>query len=96
MPALKILLSFLVGLTIAGCTLPQQPSVRPVGPAAAPNAPFTLGIDVLASNGYDLLRGKRVGLICNQTSMTGNGTLTRVALRRAGVNLVALYAPEHG
>ncbi|MEZ0385550.1 MAG: exo-beta-N-acetylmuramidase NamZ domain-containing protein [Verrucomicrobium sp.] len=67
-----------------------------MGPAAVQNAPFTLGIDVLASNGFDLLRGKRVGLICNQTSMTGNGSMTRVALKRAGVNLVALYAPEHG
>ena len=33
--------------------------------------PFMLGIDVLASRNFDLLRGKRVGLICNQTSMTG-------------------------
>lgn len=97
MPALKILLSLFAGLTIASCTLPQQQPVgRPVGPAAVQSAPFTLGIDVLASNGFDLLRGKRVGLICNQTSMTGNGTMTRVALKRAGVNLVALYAPEHG
>jgi uncharacterized protein YbbC (DUF1343 family) len=53
-------------------------------------------VDVLAGNNWDLLRGKRVGLICNQTSMTGNGTMTRVAMKRAGVNLVALYAPEHG
>ncbi|MFZ4763596.1 MAG: exo-beta-N-acetylmuramidase NamZ family protein [Roseimicrobium sp.] len=60
------------------------------------NGGFRLGVDVLARNNWDLLRGKRVGLICNQTSMTGNGTPTRVAMRRDGVNLVALYAPEHG
>lgn len=58
--------------------------------------PFRLGVDVLAGNRWDLLRGKRVGLICNQTSMTGYGVPTRVAMRRGGVNLVALYAPEHG
>ena len=53
-------------------------------------------VDVLAGNNWDLLRGKRVGLICNQTSMNASGTMTRVAMKRAGVNLVALYAPEHG
>jgi uncharacterized protein YbbC (DUF1343 family) len=35
-------------------------------------------------------------LITNQTSITGSGVPTRVAMKRAGVNLVALFAPEHG
>lgn len=56
-----------------------------------------LGADFLASRNFDLLRGKRVGLITNQTSMTGRGERTRTLLQRAlGGNLVALYAPEHG
>jgi uncharacterized protein YbbC (DUF1343 family) len=56
-----------------------------------------LGVDFLASRGYDLLRGKRVGLITNHTSMTGRRQMTRVALQRAlGPALTALYAPEHG
>ena len=56
-----------------------------------------LGIDVLASRNFDLIQGKRVGLITNQTSMTGRGERTRTAMQRAlGRNLVALYAPEHG
>lgn len=76
---------------LAGCTTPA-----PRGAPGPQGGPFRLGIDVLAGNNFDLLRGKRVGLICNHTSMTGNGTMTRVALQRAGVNLVALYAPEHG
>lgn len=58
---------------------------------------FMLGADFLASRNFDLLRGKRVGLITNQTSMTGRGERTRSLLQRAlGGNLVALYAPEHG
>ncbi len=66
-------------------------------PQAAQQGPFMLGIDVLASRGFDLIRGKRVGLITNQTSMTGRGERTRTAMQRAlGPNLVALYAPEHG
>ena len=56
-----------------------------------------LGIDVLASRNFDLLRGKRVGLITNHTSMTGRGEMTRVAMQRAlGPMFTALYAPEHG
>jgi uncharacterized protein YbbC (DUF1343 family) len=56
-----------------------------------------LGVDVLASRNFDLLRGKRVGLITNHTSMTGRGEMTRVAMQRSlGAGLAALYAPEHG
>ena len=77
-------------LLLASCAAPA-PRV-----AGGGGGPFRLGLDVLAGNNWDLLRGKRVGLICNQTSMNGSGTMTRVAMKRAGVNLVALYAPEHG
>ena len=56
-----------------------------------------LGIDVLASRNFDLLRGKRVGLITNHTAYTSRGELTRVAMKRGlGGGLVALYGPEHG
>src|SRR5438093_2814273 len=54
-----------------------------------------LGIDVLESNGYALLKNKRVGLITNQTGMDSRGIRTRVLLRK-NCNLVALYTPEHG
>jgi uncharacterized protein YbbC (DUF1343 family) len=83
-------------LLMAGCTLPSSPSAQTGGSRAGQGGPFRLGIDVLAANRFDLLRGKRVGLICNQTSVSGTGLHTRVLLQRAGVNLTALYAPEHG
>jgi uncharacterized protein YbbC (DUF1343 family) len=54
-----------------------------------------LGIDVLESTGYPLLKGKRVGLVTNQTGVDSNGVPTRVLLKK-NVNLVALYTPEHG
>lgn len=79
-----------VALVLASCAAPA-PRVSGGG-----GGPFRLGVDVLAGNNWDLLRGKRVGLICNQTSMNASGVMTRVAMKRAGVNLVALYAPEHG
>src|SRR4030095_17211182 len=54
-----------------------------------------LGIDVLESTGYALLKNKRVGLVTNQTGVDSRGVRTRVLLRKNS-NLVALYAPEHG
>ncbi len=88
-------------LILASCAVPapQQQAYQPQGaPGSQPQAgPFMLGIDVLASRNFDLIQGKRVGLITNQTSMTGRGERTRTAMQRAlGPNLVALYAPEHG
>jgi len=54
-----------------------------------------LGIDVLQKNNFDLLRGKRVGLVTNQTGVNSSGEKTRLILKKH-VNLVALYTPEHG
>ena len=55
------------------------------------------GIDVLAARNFDILRGKRIGLVTNQTGRARDGRATIDILRRApGVKLIALYAPEHG
>jgi uncharacterized protein YbbC (DUF1343 family) len=54
-----------------------------------------LGIDVLQKNNFDLLRGKRVGLVTNQTGVNSEGIKTRLLLKK-NVRLVALYTPEHG
>jgi uncharacterized protein YbbC (DUF1343 family) len=59
------------------------------------SAAVELGIDVLEQNNYALLRGKRVGLVTNQTSVDSRGNKTRVSLHQH-CNLVALYTPEHG
>ncbi len=55
------------------------------------------GIDVLLTDSISLVRGKRVGLITNQTGIDAAGVSTIDRLARApGVHLVALFAPEHG
>ncbi len=41
------------------------------------------------------LRGKRVGLVVNQTSLVGRTHLVDT-LKSRGVNLTAIFAPEHG
>lgn len=64
---------------------------------AGAQARVMLGIDRLEADDFSLLRGKRVGLICNQTSVNGRGEPTRQVLHRGlGGGLVALFAPEHG
>jgi uncharacterized protein YbbC (DUF1343 family) len=60
-------------------------------------AQVELGIDVLERSGFALLKGKRVGLVTNQTGIDSQGIKTRKILAAAkNVQLVALFAPEHG
>ncbi len=55
------------------------------------------GIDVLEAQNFAPLRGKRVGLITNQTGVDSQGRRTIDVLAGAdGVKLVALFSPEHG
>ena len=55
------------------------------------------GIEVLKSQNFKILEGKRVGLITNPTGIDNNLTSTVDILNNApNVNLVALYGPEHG
>ena len=62
-----------------------------------PHAAVLPGIDVLARDGFRPLKGRRVGLITNQTGIGANGTSTIRLLHEAReVNLVALFSPEHG
>ena len=55
------------------------------------------GIEVLKEQDFDLLKGKRVGLITNPTGVDSRFNSTIDLLHRAkNVKLVALYGPEHG
>ena len=55
------------------------------------------GIEVLRSNHFDVLQGKRVGLTTNPTGVDSHLKSTIDILWEAeNVNLVALYGPEHG
>ncbi len=64
---------------------------------AAKKPPVKTGIDVLTEQRFDLLQGKRVGLVTNVTGVNRHLVSTVDILYHApGVNLVALYGPEHG
>ncbi len=60
-------------------------------------AKVQLGIDVLASGGFAELAGLRIGLLANEASRDSAGRRSIDVLAKApGVQLVALFSPEHG
>lgn len=69
---------------LAACALSLGAQVKP-------------GVEVLRDNNFEGLRGKRVGLITNPSGVDNQLKSTVDILAEApGVELVALYAPEHG
>lgn len=74
-------------------TTPPDPNPEPAQPA--PPAPIRVGAGVLADAGFSPLQGQRVGLITNDAA-TVDGERVVDLLVRSGVEVVALFAPEHG
>ncbi len=55
------------------------------------------GLDVLAEKNFDILRDKNVAVITNPTGVDRNYTsIVDILIRSSDVNLVAIFAPEHG
>ncbi|MCX6619833.1 MAG: serine hydrolase, partial [Acidobacteria bacterium] len=54
------------------------------------------GIDVLLAAPAPFWQGKRIGLITNQTGLTRDGRRNVDALLAAGLQVTALFSPEHG
>lgn len=72
-----------------------QPNATPCTDKSAPKV--KTGIEVLREHRFDLLRGKRVGLCTNPTGVDSHLRSTIDILHEAeGVELVALFGPEHG
>lgn len=84
---------------LAACTVTHKP-IDPTQDLA--RAKVIPGITVLLQDSIGLLRGKRVGVIANQTSIDERRRnlvdllSTDSRAREAGVRLVAVFAPEHG
>jgi uncharacterized protein YbbC (DUF1343 family) len=55
-----------------------------------------VGADILLEKRLDLLKGKRVGLITNQTGRTSSGEYLLDELLARHVVVTALFGPEHG
>jgi uncharacterized protein YbbC (DUF1343 family) len=53
------------------------------------------GLDRLKADNFEQFQGKNIGLICNHTSLDGEGNHI-VDLFHAKTNVKAIFAPEHG
>lgn len=85
----------LLNVALGACA-PTDDGSKGAAEAAAPEV-VRPGIEVLLSDSIHLVRGKRVGLITNHTGIdhTGKPTID-LLFEHPDVELVALYAPEHG
>jgi uncharacterized protein YbbC (DUF1343 family) len=93
--ALQICAMFVAGLVLGA---PQQRARRaPKTRHAARAARVQRGVDVLEAERFAPLRGKHVGIITNHTGVDVQGKTTVDVLTHApGVQVVALFSPEHG
>ena len=83
---------------LLGLAKAEEPAAAPVPDRdQAKRVKVQLGIDVLAAGGFAPLAGLRIGLLVNDASRDGSGRRTVQVLASAqGVQLVALFSPEHG
>lgn len=66
-------------------------------PLSASQPPVKAGIEVLRERGFDILKGKRVGLVTNPSGVDRHlNSTVDILFNAEGVTLVALYGPEHG
>lgn len=79
----SVVVSLLCGL--AACAPPS---------GAAPQV--RAGIDVLLTDSSNLLTGRRIGLLTNQTGVDGEGVDDLTRLLEAGAQVTAIFSPEHG
>ena len=90
-----------IGTVASAAIVDEAKAVHPIGTGTADTAPAVPdvlnGIDVLQRDGFASLKGRRVGLITNQTGLSRDGVSTVRLLHEAeGVTLVTLFSPEHG
>lgn len=83
----------------------RQADIGAVVPEKTTKGSVLVGLDVLEKQGFALLRGRRIGLITNQSGQTRDGrssidVLWQASQSRAGrkgmFTLCALFSPEHG
>src|SRR4051812_8503164 len=60
------------------------------------NGSTKTGLDVLVQQNFQLLQGKRIGLITNPTGVDQRGKRNIDLMRGAGVQIAAVFSPEHG
>ena len=97
---LRALVSNVVAAAMQGDL--RTPAREVEGRLPRQTAEVSAGIDALAADGFKEIAARRVGLVTNATGRARGGGRTTVevlrseAARKAGVELVRLFSPEHG
>jgi uncharacterized protein YbbC (DUF1343 family) len=87
---------FALFLLSSGVSIEAQTRVKPAGSRSRAGRVQT-GLDVLEAQKFAPLRGKHIGLITNHTGLDYQERTTINVLAHApGVQIVALFSPEHG
>jgi uncharacterized protein YbbC (DUF1343 family)/CubicO group peptidase (beta-lactamase class C family) len=88
-----------VGIAARGVTLTgynETLNMAGVAREVARNGQTRTGLDVLEDQKFQPLAGKRIGLITNHTGVDRLGRRNVDLMRQAGLNVAALFSPEHG
>ncbi len=65
--------------------------------APPPHSRIELGDDVLVADAWHALRGRRIGIITNQSGVTSDLiSVVDAVHRKTSLHITALFAPEHG
>lgn len=99
----SILLFFALFLAISAC---ESDTVQPNASSQNPNGLESLqknvrekvvtGAESLIQSRLSLVKGTRVAIVANQTSLVFDGTHLVDTLQALGINIVKVFAPEHG
>jgi uncharacterized protein YbbC (DUF1343 family) len=87
-----------IGVGVRDVTLTGYGEVLPTGERreVARNAATKTGLDTLVDKNFELFRGKRIGLVTNQTGLDRLGRRNVDLMKQAGIEVAALFSPEHG
>ena len=85
--------------TTAPTTTTPVTTLAPTTPSTTTTEPVAVvrtGAGVLVDSNFDVLDGKRVGLIAHQNSVVDGTHLSDILNNAANVELISLFGPEHG
>ena len=104
-PAITPLRGRVASVAAAGLPAASWPGRPPVALRPAPQTrnrssskpgSVLTGIDVLEQKKFSELQGHQIGIVTNHTGLTRDGRRTVDAMIAGGVNVKALFSPEHG
>jgi uncharacterized protein YbbC (DUF1343 family) len=72
------------------------PTTTTAAAIPAPGPRVQVGLERIGGDANLTLRGKAIGLIANAASVTWDGRTALDVLRKDGIHVVRLFAPEHG